>query len=80
MAKIEPPEHLIELQRATNTARAEATAGPYSAEAWRPWLEAAETVRIAVTEHAKEAGINRVDLEMAVKSAARAAEAAQAEG
>jgi len=68
---IELSDELIQLQRAANAAREQATAGPYSAEGWRPWLDAADVVQAAVTEHAKAAGLNRYELEMALKKAAR---------
>ncbi|MFG2976272.1 hypothetical protein ACGFYY_25230 [Streptomyces sp. NPDC048331] len=68
---IEPSPELIDLQRAANAARVQSLAGPYSREAWRPWLEAAEAVQAAVTEHAKAAGEDRYKVEVAVKNAAR---------
>jgi hypothetical protein len=68
---IELTDELIQLQRATNAAREAATAGPYSAEAWRPWLEAAEAVQDAVTEHAAATGQDRHKVEAAVKTAAK---------
>jgi len=70
---IEPSPELIELQRAANAAREQALAGPYSAEAWRPWLEAATALHDAVTEQAKADDVNRYELEKAVKNAARPA-------
>lgn len=69
---IEPPAELIQLQRAADRAREEALAQPYSREAWRPWLDAAEAVQAGVTEHAAAAGdVNRYELEKAVKNAAK---------
>ncbi|MFD7916759.1 hypothetical protein ACFV30_39725 [Streptomyces sp. NPDC059752] len=42
----------------------EALQGPYSAERWRHWLEAAAVFGDAVTEHAKQYGLeNRFKLE-----------------
>lgn len=73
MADIELTDELIQLQRAANTARETATAGTYSAEAWRPWSDAVDVVQAAVTEHAKATGQNRYEVEMAVKKAAREA-------
>jgi pyrroloquinoline quinone (PQQ) biosynthesis protein C len=70
---IELTDELIRLQRTANAAREEATAGAYSAEAWRPWSEAVGVVQAAVTEHAKETGQSRYEVEMAVKLAAREA-------
>ncbi|MFF5778197.1 hypothetical protein ACFY7Y_14750 [Streptomyces virginiae] len=68
---IELSDELIQLQRAANQAREQALAGPYSREAWRPWLEAADALQAAVTEHATAAGQDRHKLEVAVKNAAR---------
>lgn len=68
---IELTDDLVALQRAANAAHGEATSAGYSAEAWRPWRDAAEAVQTAITEHAKETGQNRYDVEMAVKAAAR---------
>ncbi|MGW3321171.1 hypothetical protein [Streptomyces virginiae] len=68
---IEPTDELIELQRAANAARERALAGVYSREAWRPWLEAADVLQAAVTEHAKATEQDRHKLEKAVKDAAR---------
>ncbi|MFF4232390.1 hypothetical protein [Streptomyces sp. NPDC001820] len=47
-------DELIELQRAANRAREEATEHGYgySSEAWRPWLDAAEALTAAITAHA----------------------------
>ncbi|MET7719028.1 hypothetical protein [Streptomyces sp. NPDC005407] len=42
----------------------------YSAEAWRPWLDASLAVESAITEHARASGQSRVAVEMAVKQAA----------
>lgn len=72
---IELTDELIQLQRAANAAREQAAAGPYSAEAWRPWLDAVEAVQAAVVEHARATGQSRYEVEMAVKQAARKAEA-----
>ncbi|MER5482944.1 hypothetical protein ABT024_06970 [Streptomyces sp. NPDC002812] len=61
---------LVEMKLASETARAAATAGGYSAEAWRPWLDAAAAFGAAVTEHAKEHGLNRFELEAKVSKRA----------
>ncbi|MCX4801804.1 hypothetical protein OG594_09085 [Streptomyces sp. NBC_01214] len=68
---IEPTDELIELQRAANQARERALAGPYSREAWRPWLEAASALQVAVTDYATASEKNRYEVEKAVKDAAR---------
>ena len=68
---IEPTDELIELQRAANQAREQALAGVYSREAWRPWLEAADALQAAVTEHATASGQDRHKIEQAAKDAAR---------
>ncbi|MFJ7070195.1 hypothetical protein [Streptomyces sp. NPDC101115] len=66
---IELTDELIQLQRAAIEAQKTATAGPYSAEAWRPWLEAADQLQAAVTAHAKATSQNRFDVETALKKA-----------
>ncbi|MFB7468220.1 hypothetical protein ACFCZ1_32860 [Streptomyces sp. NPDC056224] len=76
---IELTDELVQLRRAADQARARATAGPYSVEAWRPWLEAAAVVHDAVTEHAKATGQNRYEVEKALVTAVKTAEDA-AEG
>ncbi|MYV77815.1 hypothetical protein GT352_28360 [Streptomyces sp. SID1046] len=68
---MELSDELIELQRAANQAREQALAGPYSREAWRPWLVTADALQAAVTEHAKATEQDRHKLEVAVKNAAR---------
>ncbi|MFB6977665.1 hypothetical protein [Streptomyces scopuliridis] len=73
----EIPDDLIRLQRAANAARVEATRETYSREGWQPWVEAAAVVQNAIAEHAAEAGVNRFELEMAVKKAAREADGAE---
>ncbi|MEV4975575.1 hypothetical protein [Streptomyces scopuliridis] len=70
----ETPDHLIQLQREANAARRQAVQQDYSPEGWRPWAEAAAVVQNAVAEHAVAAGVNRFELEMAVKKAARQAD------
>ena len=64
---IELSDELIQLQRAAVEAREMATAGAYSAEAWRPWLEAANQLQAAVTAHAEATGQNRYDVETTLK-------------
>jgi hypothetical protein len=71
VAKIEVPDDLVVLQREALAAAADAKAAGYSLEGWRPWIEAAAVVQNAVAEHAAAAGVNRYELEMAVKAAAR---------
>ncbi|MEW1724338.1 hypothetical protein [Streptomyces sp. NPDC093109] len=68
---VEIPESLIQLQRTANAARREATRGNYSTEAWQPWLDAADVLQRAVTDHAAAAAVSRYELEMAVKKTAR---------
>lgn len=72
-----PPEPLIELQRAANAAQAAATAEGYTREAWQPWIDAAAAVHEAIRLHAAAEGLNRYELEMAVKAAARQADEGQ---
>ncbi|MEU5273163.1 hypothetical protein AB0G77_32510 [Streptomyces hygroscopicus] len=54
------PDRLIALQRAADA--------EHEAQ-WKRWCEAATTVQAAVTEHARDAGLNRYELEAAVKRA-----------
>lgn len=67
MAK--PSDELIRLARAAAEAKEKALSGPYSAEAWAPWREAAQRFMGAVA--AEASGENRYELEMAAKKAAR---------
>lgn len=64
-------DELIELQRAANRAREEATEHGYSSEAWRPWQDAAEALTAAITAHAAATGQNRHDVEVELKRRAR---------
>jgi len=73
VAKLVAPDDLIRLQRAALTAQDETVREGYTPEGWRPWVEAAAAVQNAISERAAEAGVNRVELEMAVKQAAREA-------
>jgi hypothetical protein len=75
VADIELTDELIQLQRAANAAQEQATAGTYSAEAWRPWSDAVDVAQAAVTKHAAATAQNRYEVEMAVKKAAREAAA-----
>lgn len=68
---IELTDELIGLQRAALAAQAEAITSPYTAESWAPWQKAATRVQQAITNHAEATQTNRVDVEMAVKKAAR---------
>lgn len=71
MAKAPAPDDLVALQRAANAAHREATAEGYSPDAWQPWIEASVAVQQGITAHASTQGVNRYELEMAVKAAAR---------
>jgi phage gp46-like protein len=71
VAKIEVPDDLVALQREALAAAVDAKAAGYSLEAWRPWIEAAAVVQNAIAEQAAAAGVNRYELEMAVKQAAK---------
>lgn len=44
---------------------------PARAEAWRPWLDAAEVVQAAITAHADATGQNRYEVEAALKKLVR---------
>lgn len=68
---IELTDELIQLRRTADEARARALVGPYSREAWRPWLEAADVLQAAVTDHAKASGQDRHKVEQGVKDAVR---------
>lgn len=70
---IEVTDDLVELQK--RTLEEAAKAGPYSVEAWAPWLKAAQALEVAVTEHARATKQNRLDVAMAVRKAAREASA-----
>ncbi|GAA1779413.1 MULTISPECIES: hypothetical protein [Actinomycetes] len=67
---IEPPDELIELQRASDEAHEAVRADP-SPEAWAVWRDRAGEVQKAVTEYAKEIGEPRNKVEAAVKKAVR---------
>lgn len=58
MAK--PSDELIRLARATAAGKEQALSGPYRAEAWAPWREAAQRFMDAAT--AEAAGENRYEL------------------
>ncbi|MGY4930294.1 hypothetical protein ACWD7T_04090 [Streptomyces sp. 900116325] len=67
---IELPEELIELERSAIAEQQKALAEPYSEEGWAPWREAAAAFQAALTAHAEATpGVNRYELEMAVKKA-----------
>ncbi|MFF5589743.1 hypothetical protein [Streptomyces hygroscopicus] len=67
------PDRLIELQRAADTEHAKLTAldGDEHAAQWTRWRDAAAASHAAVTEHAAKNGLNRFELEAAVKRAVR---------
>ncbi|MDG9701646.1 hypothetical protein [Streptomyces sp. DH37] len=72
------PENLIELQRASNEARAKleaATSEEERREQREAWRMCAEAVQAAITQHAVEQSLNRYELGQAVKDAARQPEA-----
>lgn len=74
VAKIEPPDDLIQLQRASDEAHAAVRSDP-SPAAWATWRERTGAVQAAVTEYAKEIGEPRNQVEVAVKKAVRHPEA-----
>ncbi|MEU1800918.1 hypothetical protein [Streptomyces sp. NPDC019937] len=67
------PDRLIELQTAADAERAKLTglADTEHEAQWKRWFEAASASQAAVTEHAREAGLSRAELEAAVKKAVR---------
>jgi hypothetical protein len=64
-------DDLINAQRAAVEAREAVKDVPYSAEAWKPWVDAAVNFQAKVTEYAKAEGKDRVSVEMDVKKAVR---------
>ncbi|MEV5940657.1 hypothetical protein [Streptomyces sp. NPDC051994] len=68
---IELNDELIELERKAWAAQQEAQDRPYSAEAWAPWLDAAERVQAAITAHAEATGQNRFEVEAELKRVVR---------
>lgn len=72
MAKdIDAPADLVQLQRITFEAEAEAVRRGLAPEEWRPWVEASAVVQNAISEHASEARVNRLDLERVIQETAR---------
>lgn len=67
---IELKDELVGLRRRAFEAQALATPGEYNAEAWHPWLEAAQAAEAAITAYAEETGQNRLEVSMAVTRAA----------
>lgn len=67
---IEPPDDLINLQRASDAAHASVREDPSEA-AWATWRDRAGEVQEAVTVYAKQIGEPRNVVEAAVKKAAR---------
>lgn len=64
-------DDLVKLQQRLFEEEAKAKAAPYSAEVWAPWLEAAQAVDAAITQYAKDADQNRLDVASAIRRAAR---------
>ena len=67
-------DDLISAERAVLEAQDAARSEPYSAQAWKPWFDAAAEFQAKVTEYAKEQGKDRVSVEMDVKKAVRHSE------
>lgn len=67
------PDRLIDLQKAADAeyTKLAGLIGEEREAQWKRWFEAAAASQAAVTEHAKEAGLNRYELEAAVKKAVR---------
>ncbi|MER8158178.1 hypothetical protein [Streptomyces sp. NPDC094472] len=70
---MEIPDRLIELQTATDAEHAKLTGldGQERADQWQRWFEAAAVSQAAVTQHAKDTGLKRSEVEAAVKKAVR---------
>jgi len=64
-------DDLISAERAALEAQDTAKVQPYSAEAWKPWFDAAAIFQAMVTQYAKTEGKDRVSVEMDVKKAVR---------
>lgn len=64
-------DDLINLERAAVDAYGEARTLDYSAEAWKPWMDAAAEFQAAVTVYAKQEGKDRMSVEMDVKKVVR---------
>lgn len=64
-------DDLINAERAVLEAHDAVKDVPYSADAWRPWFDAAADFQAKVTMYAKEQGTDRVSVEMDVKKAVR---------
>jgi hypothetical protein len=64
-------DDLINAQRAALDAREAVKGVPYSAEAWKPWFDAAADFQAKVTEYAKAEGKDRVSVEMDAQKAVR---------
>ncbi|WP_327169537.1 hypothetical protein [Streptomyces subrutilus] len=77
MAKIEPPDDLLQLQRASDAAWA-AVRENSTPEAWAAWRDRSAESQAAVTEWAKEHGHLRNEVEAAVKLRVRHPEPADA--
>ncbi|MGK5729746.1 hypothetical protein [Streptomyces sp. URMC 124] len=70
------PNELFDLQRASDAERGKLAGldgGDYDAQ-WRAWREAAERAQAAITDHAAAAGLNRFEVEKAVKKMVRHSE------
>lgn len=74
---IEPPDELINLQRALDQAHEAVRQNP-SDETWAAWRERAGEVQAAVTVYATEIGEPRNQVEAAVKKRARYPEPSEA--
>jgi len=70
---VDLPDDLINLERKAEAERAAMAglAGPPYEEQWRAWRRAAVAVQAAITSHAKATGLNRYEVEQAVKRVVR---------
>lgn len=66
-------DELIDLQKSADAEYAglAGLGGEEHRTRWEQWRVAAERIQAVVTEHAKSAGLNRFEVERAVKKAAR---------
>ncbi|MCQ9179186.1 hypothetical protein KMT30_09080 [Streptomyces sp. IBSBF 2953] len=64
-------DDLINLERAAVEANDAVKGLPYSAEVWKPWVDASAEFQANVTAYAKAESKNRVSVEMDVKKKVR---------
>jgi hypothetical protein len=70
---VDIPDRLITLEQTAGAEQAKLTGliGDERDAQWKRWYDAAVEIQAAITEHAKDTGRNRFEVEAAVKKAAR---------